>query len=231
MDSRTHLRSALLAGGMLLLGAAPALAAKPLQKPDESWVSLTGTIKAVAGDTFVLDYGPHSVVVDMDKGRLNHGRWMKPGQTVNVYGVIDKGFFNKPEIDATRVYSYDRNAYYYGGLHQVTVKASSLEPTRLSPPIQLPAPTAKNGSNVSVAGLVTRLGDDDFYLSTSAGSYDVKVGKLADNPLDDKGARKVRPGDYVYVTGPVDDGFFVAHEIKARNLVTLVDVSDIAKAR
>ena len=89
----------------LVLGLAPAaaLAAPPLtirQLAASEGVSITGTIKSVVGNDFVLDDGTGQVIVDAGP------RWyqplaLSPGETVTVVGEYDDGEFDAFTIRRT----------------------------------------------------------------------------------------------------------------------------------
>lgn len=42
------------------------MAQTPYEKPDDSWISISGTAIAADEDSFVLDYGENTVLVEMD---------------------------------------------------------------------------------------------------------------------------------------------------------------------
>jgi hypothetical protein len=55
-----------LALGLLL--APVVLAKNPYLQPNNAWISIDGTVKAVTADAFSLDYGDGSIIVEMDDG-------------------------------------------------------------------------------------------------------------------------------------------------------------------
>lgn len=82
----------LVAAASLL--ALPALAADPYAKPDDTWISLSGTVQGVVADAFTLDYGEGMITVEMDDGdRDADGYKLVDGDKVTVTGVIDDDFY------------------------------------------------------------------------------------------------------------------------------------------
>ena len=100
-----------LSAVLLLVGIA---ATNPYLKPDEAWVSISGTAVSPTADSFVLDYGEWVITVEMDDwdwyGDTPAGI---DGDKVTVYGQIDDDFFETTTIEASSVYVENRGTYYY----------------------------------------------------------------------------------------------------------------------
>ena len=70
-----HVLTATLATGLV----APAVATDPYEQPDESWISISGTVVNPDSDSSVLDYGDGVVTVEIDD-------WDSYG---DAYGLLD----------------------------------------------------------------------------------------------------------------------------------------------
>lgn len=209
--------------GSLALASGAALAASPKQQPDDSWVSVSGIIQSATEDAFVLGYDDRQILIEMDKeSRFSEADWLEEGNRVDVYGQMDDDFFERPSIEAYSVYGYDTGSYYFSSEADDDMEATMVT-YLLTPPASF-----KEGDTVTVSGQVTAMESGEFMLSTAAGSIEVDVSGLSDNPLDAEGTRHIRAGDYVAVTGPVDDGLFSAKEINADAVVVLVDTNVLA---
>ena len=76
------------------LFSASAFAQNPYAKPDNSWISIHGTVTSVSADEFELDYGDGLISVEMDDGdRDADGYKLVKGDEVRVSGTIDDDFY------------------------------------------------------------------------------------------------------------------------------------------
>ena len=74
--------------------AAPAMAQMPKLQPDDSYVSISGTVLTAEDDEFSLDYGQGQISVEMDDmGWVGNQPELIPGDEVTVYGRVEKHFF------------------------------------------------------------------------------------------------------------------------------------------
>jgi len=76
-------------------------------------------------------------------------------------------------------------------------------------------------STISIYGPVTEVDKDRFILDRGKRSLSVDVSKMANNPLDDEGYQKVDVGDYVRVTGIIEEGFEENREFQAVSVTEL----------
>lgn len=101
----------------LTLGIAvgtPAYAADPYAKPEDSWISISGTVVDPKADTFKLDYGDGVITVEMDDWDDDADAYvLLDGDRVTVYGMIDDGLFERTTIEANSVYVESLNSYFY----------------------------------------------------------------------------------------------------------------------
>ena len=195
---------------LVLFVAVPAMAEDPYVEPDDSWISLSGTVKAVTADAFTLDYGKGMITVEMDDGdRDADGYKLIEGDKVTVNGVIDDGLFETRTIEASSVYVEKLDTYFYASAADEEGDAFV---TYWSPVVV---------SRTVVQGTVTEVNDEEFVLNTGARSITVEVEEMPYNPLDDEGYQKVDVGDRVSVTGTMDYDLFEGRELVADSLVIL----------
>lgn len=208
----TNLRPILTAVVLIgALAAAPALAEDPYLQPDDSWISISGTVESVTRDAFLLDYGDGAVTVEMDDGDRDADAYkLLVGDRVTVYGVVDDDLFETTTIEASRVYVEKLGTYFYAS-------AVDEEDTWFYPiePVVV--------SDAVLQGLVTDVNDEEFMLFTGPRTITVNVEEMAYNPLDDKGYQKIEEGDRVSVSGHMEYDVFANREFAARAIVVLSD--------
>ncbi|MBK1705201.1 S1 RNA-binding domain-containing protein [Halochromatium glycolicum] len=201
---------------LTLTGATAVWAADPLAEPDDSWISVSGTVETVSNDSFVLDYGEGMMTVEMDDGdRDADGYKLVSGDKVTVSGRIDDDLFETRTIEASSVYVENIGTYFYASavdeedVNEVLVDVDT--------PIVISATT--------VQGVVTDVNSEEFTVDTGLRSVRVEVDEMSYNPLDDKGYQKIEIGDRVSVTGQMDDDLFEGRELVADSVVTLSGAS------
>lgn len=182
----------------------------PYLQPNNTWITLSGTVEVVRPNSFALDYGDGSVTVEMDDlDRDADGYKLLKGDRVTVHGKIDDDFFESTSIEAGSVYVEKLNTYFY---------ASALDEEDFavwySTPIQLGV--------ITVHGTVTAVRDTEFTINTGARTLTVDTNTMPYNPLDDVGYQKINSGDVVRVTGTIENKLFFDKVIKAQTAVVLV---------
>lgn len=199
---------------VLVLGTflvSPALAKSPYAKPNNTWISISGTVKNVNPNTFILDYGKGTITVEMDDGDRDADAYkLLVGDKVTVNGMIDDGFFQKRTIEASSVYVEKLGAVFFASAadeNDVLVT--------LTPPLVV--------GQYTVQGTVQSVGKDDFTLDTGARKLTVDVGKMPFNPLDDTGYLKIEPNDFVRVGGSMEYDLFEGRKLEADSIVELID--------
>ena len=93
------LKATILALGIvgLTVTAAPARIRGPV--PDDSWISISGTVVTPQADSFKLDFGNGLVTVEVDDfDRTGEGVLLRDGDRVTVFGRIDDDLFEKTKI-------------------------------------------------------------------------------------------------------------------------------------
>jgi uncharacterized protein YdeI (BOF family) len=183
----------------------------PYAKPDDSWVSLSGTVKAIDPDSFLLDYGEQDITVEMDDAdRQAETYALRMGDKVTVNGAIDDDFFENTTIEASSVYIEKLGRYFF---------ASALDEEDFAA-VTYVSPI---DSGVAVHGMVTNVTGDEFTIDNGLRRVRIDVGDMTYDPLDDDGYQKIEVGDVVRVEGRIDDDFFESREIMARSIVTLAE--------
>lgn len=194
----------LLCAGLV---GAPALAQDPYLQPDDTWITLNGTVQSVSPDKFELDYGGGVVTVEMTDGDRDADAYqLLRGDKVSVTGLIDDDFFETTSIDASSVYVDNINTWFFADPTEEGVAT-----------ITTPVVT----DYTVLQGTVTKVNGEEFTLNTGARQVTVEVDEMATDPLDKEGFRQVTVGDRVSVTGQIDTDFFEGRVLEADSLVEL----------
>lgn len=183
----------------------------PYKQPNTSWISISGTVDAIAPDRFTLDFGKDTVIVEMDDGDRDADAYqLVKGDKVTVNGRIDDDFYETTSIEANSVYVEKLNTYFY---------ASSKDEEDFDDSVWYEIPVKVN--SVSVQGYVTDIGNDEFTVNTGRHTLTIDVEGLAFDPLDDDGYVRIDKGDVVRVNGVTGEGFFRDPNLDARSVVVL----------
>jgi len=208
-DTKMMASSAL---ALALTGATAVAAEDPMTQPDDSWISVSGTVERVTNDAFLLDYGEGSMTVEMDDGdRDADGYKLVRGDKVTVNGRIDDDLFEARTLEASSVYVENIDTYFY---------ASAVDEEDINNVI-VTVSTPVVVSAITVQGRVTEVSADEFVVDTGLRQVRVEVEEMAYNPLDDQGYQKIEVGDRVSVTGQIDNDLFEGRELVADSVVTL----------
>jgi len=187
----------------------------PYVMPNNSWISISGTVKDVSADSFLLSFGKGVVTVEMDDGdRDADGYKLVEGDKVTVNGKIDDDFFEMTTIEAMNVYVEKLGTYFWAS-------AEDEEDHRYLyttfTPVVIDAYTV-------VSGTVSEINPSakEFTLDTGRRTLTVEVDSMAYDPLDDEGYQKIRPGDVVRASGQMDKyDLFENRELEAESIITL----------
>lgn len=99
---------------MLSTGHAFSRQSDPYLKANNTWISISGTVKTVSPDIFLLDYGDGIIKVEMDDGDRDADAYkLIEGDTVTVNGMIDDDFYEATKIEAASVYVEKLGTYFY----------------------------------------------------------------------------------------------------------------------
>lgn len=192
---------------------ADSMQASPAQKPNGTWLSLSGTITGAQNRFFTLDYGKGKIPVEMD-GWTWYGQNYQSleGDKVTVYGRVDDDLFERDKIEASSVYDQDLGTYFYANASDEEGPANYalwVHPVVVG--------------ETFVRGTVTSVDGRDFTVDYGPRKITVDTSQLKDNPLDDKGFQQIDKGDYVSVAGDMDSAFWGHRQLQADSVVTLTD--------
>jgi len=181
----------------------------PYALADESWISISGEVQFLQPDSFTLDYGDGSVIVEMDDGDRDADAYkLIEGDNVNVLGVIDRDLFELTSIEASSVFVEKLDTYFY---------SSAVD----EEDIPLLMATIEEKPASFVQGKVTDVDNTEFSISFGLNEIRVDVDDMLYNPLDDEGYQKVEVGDVVRVKGELDTDFLQGREFEAERITTI----------
>lgn len=210
-----HLRSTSLAALIAAAVALPAAAgdSKEVSKAtDQEWLTLTGTVASVSGETFTLDYGDDDITVEMDDQDWLDENRLRKGDFVTVAGRMDNDFFESKKIEASSVYVDSINEFFF---------ASAADEEEASY-VALVHDFLQDGEWVSLTGEVTAVDGQDIKLDAGLYEYDIDANSLSYNPFDDEGKERIQVGERIMVYGHMDDAdLFDDREIEASSIITL----------
>ncbi|MFP4472511.1 MAG: DUF5666 domain-containing protein [Candidatus Omnitrophota bacterium] len=188
----------------------PASAQDPYLQPNNSWISLSGTVVTADADSFELDYGEGIVTVEMDDWDWYGDAYgILPGDDVTVYGFVDDDLYELTSVEASSVYVDDLNTYFY---------ASGADEEDYVTPV---VTTIYADADLTYTGKVTSISGREFTIDTGNRKVKVDTIGMLYNPLDDKGYQKIDVGDLVQVSGDLDVDLFEGREIMADHIITL----------
>ena len=205
---------ALATTAIALVFGAPATAQNPYAQPDDSWISISGTVVAPTADSFMLDYGDGVVTVEMDDwDAWGDAYGLMDGDQVTVYGEVDDDLFEATTIEASSVYVEGLNTYYYA--------SSADEEDAVTWIVTTPVTV----SQTTIRGTVTDVdpAEGEFTVDTGEQELTVETEFLTYDPLDDLGYQQIDEGDRVSVTGMIDRDFFEGRVLEADVAITLED--------
>lgn len=203
---------ACFAAACLAVGAGAAEKPNPYAKPDESWISLSGTVRGVTADAFTLDYGDGWITVEMDDGDRDADAYsLLAGDKVVVSGMIDDDFFQTTTIEARSVYVEKLGTWFYASA------ADEEEPDFLHATPVVPSAVTVQGTVTSV-----RPKAKEFTVDTGLRELTVSVEGMAYDPLDDDGYQKIRTDDVVRVQGRMDRNLFDGRQLVAGSVTKVI---------
>lgn len=194
------------------LSVMPALGAQsPYARPNNSWIGISGMVKSVERDRFVLDYGDGSITVEMDDGDRDGDAYaLVPGDKVTVTGKVDADLFEKTTIEAANVYVEKLGTTFYASeIDEEDLSVAAVQPVVISKTV--------------VQGTVTDVRSDEFVIDTGSRRLTIGVGKMPYNPLDDEGYQRIEPGDFVSVVGNMDRDVLADRRLVASAVTEIVD--------
>jgi uncharacterized protein YdeI (BOF family) len=209
-----------IAAGALLTATAGAQEVDPYAKPDDSWISISGTVVAPDADSFSLDYGEGVILVEMDDwDTYGDAYGLMDGDRVTVYGRVDDDLFEADSIEAGSVYVENLNTYFYASAADEENGDYTPYFWTVTTPLEL--------SRATIRGTVTEIDrpEREFVIDTGNQRMTVETEFLGYNPLDDLGYQKIDEGDRVSVSGVFDTDFLEGRVFEADSVITLSDAS------
>jgi uncharacterized protein (TIGR00156 family) len=181
---------------------------------DNAPVMLTGTVKSINDDEFVLSYGSGEITVEMDDWRWDgdNAEALRIGERVTVTGNIDDDLFEGREIEANNIYVNSDNVYYYRENAGVAPMGAYGDMSAMA-----------DGTFVTMSGRVTEVDGKELTLVNKSNMpMQVDLGQLSYNPMDGDGVQQIREGDNIQVYGEIDEDFFETKEIVASRVVSMM---------
>jgi len=187
----------------------------PYLQPDETWISISGKAVSADVDSFLLDYGKGIVTVEMDDWDwYQEGHKIIEDHKVTVYGKIDDDMFETTTIEASSVYDENLGTYFYASAADVEYD-DDYDYWVSFVPVTIP--------RTVVRGTVTSINGRKFTINTGSRKITVDTSTMLYNPMDGAGFQRVDKGDYVSVSGNMEDNFWQERKLMADAVVTLYD--------
>lgn len=211
-NTRRAIPLALAAIGLATAPLAVSAGENPYAKADQTWININGTVETVNPNSFMLDYGDGSILVEMDDGDRDADAYkLVSGDKVSVSGRIDDDFFESTTIEASSVYVENIGTTFFSSAMD--------EETRYGLEGWVIAPIEV--SRTEVRGTVTAVNADDFVIDTGQRKLTVDVGAMAYDPLDNEGYQQIDVGDRVKVVGEMETRLFEGRVLEADTLIEL----------
>ncbi|MEE4145434.1 MAG: hypothetical protein V2I26_11585 [Halieaceae bacterium] len=204
------------------LNVGTALAVDPYSKPDDSWISIGGTVVEAKDDSFMLDYGENLITVEVDDwDSYPEASALMDGDRVTVYGKVDDDMFEKASIEAGSIFVHGLNTYIYASSVDEEGDTSSFYPYYWN------TTAIPFDNQVTVRGTVTSVNPQEREFKVNRGTREltVETGSMYYNPLDKLGFQRIEKGDIVSVTGKIDHDFFGRRHLEADQVTTILDAS------
>ncbi len=188
----------------------PLMAKNPYTAVNNTRITLNGTVVSADPSGFELDYGEGRVRVEMDGWQWYHADYpIIEGNRVRVHGKIDDDRWETTSIAADSVFLKDLNTYFYANEmdgKDIDAQADSEDPDKV----------------FILRGTIKQINGREFLLDTGTKEVKVDTLEMPYNPLDNEGYQRLKPGDYVQVSGELDVDFFEKAEIMANSVTTLI---------
>ena len=186
--------------------------ADPYSMADNTWITLSGEVKSVDRDSFILDYGDGYIMVEMDDGDRDADAYkLLKGDKVTVSGRIDDDFFETTKIEAGSVYVENIGTTFFAS--SIDEETSEQLVAAISVPVVV--------SETIVQGTVTEVAKDEFTVDAGLKKLRVDVSDMPFDPLDEEGYLKIDVGDRVRVSGEMDNQIFEGRELVADTVIVL----------
>lgn len=205
-----------LFAAILALFSVPVLADSPTSKPNESWISVNGTVVDTSDDSFQLDYGEGLITVEVDDWDwYGEGAVLLNGDQVSVLGRVDDDLYEKRTIEASSVYVTGIGTYF---------DASAADEEQIDPMIssQLSTnPPIGEGSWITLTGRVQNVDGRELTVDSGGTAIIVDTSAMSYNPLDEVGFQQIEAGDFVSVSGTLEVELFDGNQLEAESITSI----------
>ncbi len=195
--------------------------ADPYAQPDDTRISISGTVASPTPDSFSLDYGDGTITVEIgDWKSYRHAYALMDGDRVTVHGQVDENLFQRDTIEARSVYVESLNAYFH---------ASAADADRDGyMPYSWAAPESPTANRATIRGTVNSVEPNEGEFTVDRGNRQITIETetLGYDPLDDLGFQKIEEGDTVSVSGQFDSDFLEGRVLDADKVISLFDADD-----
>lgn len=211
-ENRSVLQVASLVGAASAIALSAPATAQVTDKPDGSWISLSGQVAAHTPSAFTLDYGEGTITVETDDWDSIGDAWaINEGDNVTVFGRVDDGLYQNRRIEAGSVYVEDLDT-------MITAPSPVDEEDTL--PVTYTYLSVPADYDLQVVGTVTSVTGREFTIDTGDRKVSVDTMQMGYNPLDDVGTVQIEEGDFVSVSGDLDLSVFDEAEISAETIIS-----------
>lgn len=204
-----------LIAAILTVATIPATAQdmeEPYEKPDDSWISISGTVAESDSDMFMLNYGEGMITVEMDDfDTYGDAYAIKEGDNVVVYGKIDDDLYELRTIEAGSVFVENLNSQFFAS----PADEEDIGFVTVTVPV-VPNKTTIKGTVVDIDAAI-----EEFTVETAKREIVVDADRLPYNPFDEEGFHQLYLGNRVSVTGTMGADFFEGKRLQADSIVSL----------
>lgn len=195
-----------------LISTTAIAAESPFTKPDGSWINISGTAVETNANSFTLDYGKGTILVEMDDWSWadEEGAALFDGDEVRVYGEIDDDLAEVSKIEASSVYVENLGTYFYANSDdEETTSFTDTSPIDVG--------------ETTIIGTVTNVDavTDEFTIDKGIQSVTIDTTELFYDPLDNIGYQQIDVGDLVSVDGYMQDDLLESMELMAEGVTVL----------
>ncbi|MFP4364164.1 MAG: hypothetical protein ACLFR1_09870 [Spirochaetia bacterium] len=205
-----------IAYAVLLMLLLPLAGFTQSQESETAWLTLAGEVTNIQENSFDLDYGNGTVIVDMEDWDSELSSMpIENGLDVIVSGEIDENFNNDVQMEAEGIYLKDDESFL------ISQSADRKARSDLRRYAALPEPL-ENGE-FSIQGIVI---DDhpnmrEIVLAIGTGVVTVDLSELGRNVQDTQGDRHIEFGERVAVFGDFSLRFFEENTLLADRVIEL----------
>lgn len=208
-------------GGMAHAASEAAEASAPSRASAPEQIAVTGIITRIADENLSVSYGFGELTVSMAgwDWRQNGSQEAPPplsvGENVTVFGAADAALFDRRFLRAQSVFVQDRQSYFTATSPKVSRAPWSVSGMPAS------AVYGRDPVTVSLAGKVTRVGEDKFSIEVGASLVTIGTASMTYNPLDKIGRQQIRSGDWVQVGGKLSNRLFEDRHLDAKRITSI----------